>query len=159
MPELPSNAVAISHRERVIFPDSGETKGDLADWYEAIAPLMLPFAAGRPTSLVRCPQGRARKCFFQKHDAGTFGPHVLQVPIAEKDGGTEDYIYVEDAQGLLACVQMGTIEFHGWAARADAVNLPRQPQPPGPARLVHGEPDARGAAVDRQDAGRSFHAC
>ena len=124
VPELPSNAVAISHRERVIFPDSGETKGDLADWYEAIAPLMLPFAAGRPTSLVRCPQGRARKCFFQKHDAGTFGPHVLQVPIAEKDGGTEDYIYVEDAQGLLACVQMGTIEFHGWAARADAVERP-----------------------------------
>ncbi|PZU12664.1 MAG: DNA ligase D [Sphingobium sp.] len=117
-------AVAISNRDRVIFPDSGQTKGELADYYAAVAPLMLPFAANRPLSLVRCPQGRARKCFFQKHDSGSFGKAVHQVPIREKDGGAEDYIYVEDAQGLLACVQMGTIEFHGWGSRADAVEHP-----------------------------------
>jgi bifunctional non-homologous end joining protein LigD len=46
------------------------------------------------------------------------------VPIREKDGGSEDYIFVEDATGILSCVQMGTIEFHGWASRADAVELP-----------------------------------
>src|SRR5690606_17069667 len=108
-----ADAVKISNRSRVIFPDSGQTKGDLADYYASIAPLMLPFAAFRPVSLVRCPQGRARKCFFQKHDSGSFGEHVHHVPIAEKKGGTEDYLYVEDAAGLLACVQMGTIEFHG----------------------------------------------
>ena len=115
--------VKVSSRERVIF-ESGQTKGDLADYYEAVAALMLPFAAGRPVSLVRCPQGRSGKCFFQKHDSGMFGEHVLQVPITEKDGGTEDYIYVEGAAGLLACVQMGTIEFHGWGSRADAVERP-----------------------------------
>ena len=120
----PASSVKISSRERVIFPDSGQTKGDLADYYARIAPLMLPFAANRPVSLVRCPQGRARKCFFQKHDSGAFGTHVHHVPIREKGGGTEDYIYLEDADGLLACVQMGTIEFHGWASRADAVELP-----------------------------------
>jgi bifunctional non-homologous end joining protein LigD len=80
--------------------------------------------AGRPISLVRCPQGRARKCFFQKHDSGMFGKSVRQVPIREKDGGSEDYIFVDDAAGILSCVQMGTIEFHGWASRADAVELP-----------------------------------
>lgn len=64
-------AVKISNRDRVIFPESGETKGDLADYYAAIAPLMLPFSANRPISLVRCPQGRAKKCLFQKHDSGT----------------------------------------------------------------------------------------
>ncbi|WP_144095439.1 DNA ligase D [Croceicoccus sediminis] len=120
----PADAVEISSRDRVVFPDSGQTKGDLADYYAEIAPLMLPFAGQRPVSLVRCPQGRSKKCFFQKHDSGSFGPHVHHVPITEKDGGAEDYLYVEDAPGLLACVQMGTIEFHGWCARTDDVEAP-----------------------------------
>ncbi len=117
-------AISITNRDRVIFPESDQTKGELADYYGAVAPLMLPFAARRPISLVRCPQGRAKKCFFQKHDSGAFGKAVRQVPIREKGGGSEDYIYVEDAEGLLACVQMGTIEFHGWASRTDAVERP-----------------------------------
>lgn len=116
--------VTVSNRDRVIFPESGQTKGQLADYYLDVAPLMLPFAAHRPISLVRCPQGRAKKCFFQKHDSGTFGDHVHHVPIREKDGGAEDYLYLDDAEGLVACVQMGTIEFHGWAARADQVEKP-----------------------------------
>jgi bifunctional non-homologous end joining protein LigD len=121
--EKPS-AVTISNRERVIFPDSGETKGDLADYYAAIAPLMLPFAADRPISLVRCPQGRGKKCFFQKHDSGSFGTAMKHVPIAEKDGSIEDYLYLDSADGLAACVQMGTIEFHGWGSRAEDVERP-----------------------------------
>ena len=116
--------IAITNRDRVIFPDARITKGQLADYYEQIAPLMLPFAAGRPISLVRCPQGHARKCFFQKHDSGSFGDHVHHVPIREKDGGTEDYLYVRDAAGIVSCVQMGTIEFHGWGARQEEVEAP-----------------------------------
>ncbi len=123
-PPPPAADVAISSRERVIFPESGETKGDLADYYAAIAPLMLPFLGNRPVSLVRCPQGRARKCFFQKHDSGALGDAVRHVPIREKDGGSEDYLYVTDAKGILQCVQMGTIEFHAWESRADAVERP-----------------------------------
>lgn len=120
----PAAAVTISSRDRVIFPESGETKGDLADYYAAIAPQMLPFLGGRPVSLVRCPQGRARKCFFQKHDSGAFGEGVHHVPIREKDGGSEDYLYVTDMQGILQCVQMGTIEFHIWGARTEDVEAP-----------------------------------
>ncbi len=116
--------VAISSRERVMFPDSGQTKGQLADYYVAVAPLMLPFAARRPISLVRCPQGRDKKCFFQKHDSGSFGDAVHHVPITDKQGATEDYLYVEDVRGLLQCVQMGTIEWHGWAARSTDVEAP-----------------------------------
>ena len=129
-PEKPASApakaegVKISSRDRVIFPDSGQTKGALADYYEAVAPIMLPFGGQRPVSLVRCPQGRAKKCFFQKHDSGGFGDAVKHVPIREKDGGTEDYLYVEDARGILQCVQMGTIEFHGWASRSEDVEAP-----------------------------------
>ena len=123
-PPAPETAIKISSADRVIFPESGQTKGQLADYYARIAPLMLPFAANRPISLVRCPQGRAKKCFFQKHDSGAFGKAVHRVSIREKDGGVEDYLYIEDGDGLLACVQMGTIEFHGWASRADAVEKP-----------------------------------
>ena len=117
-------AVKISSRDRVVFPDSGQTKGDLADYYEAVAPIMLPFTANRPISLVRCPQGRSKNCFFQKHDSGGFGDAVRHVPIKEKDGGHEDYLYIDGPRGLLQCVQMGTIEFHGWASRVNAVEKP-----------------------------------
>jgi bifunctional non-homologous end joining protein LigD len=120
----PAAAVKISNRERVIFPESGQTKGELADYYATVAPLMLPWLAGRPISLVRCPQGRAKKCFFQKHDSGSFGPSVHHVPVTEKRGNVEDYLYVEDAEGLLTCVQMGTIEFHGWGSKVDKVEYP-----------------------------------
>lgn len=115
--------IEITHADRVIFPQDGFTKGDLAAYYHAIAPVMLPFAAGRPVSLLRCPDGVAGACFFQKHGDG-FGPHVDTVPIVEKDGDTGDYLAIRDADGLLACVQMGTVEFHGWGARADAVEAP-----------------------------------
>lgn len=123
-PPAIKEVVKISSRDRVIFPESGQTKGQLADYYAAVAPIMLPFAALRPISLVRCPQGRGKKCFFQKHDSGSFGSSVHHVPIREKDGGAEDYLYVEDAAGLLQCVQMGTIEFHGWGARSNDVESP-----------------------------------
>jgi bifunctional non-homologous end joining protein LigD len=119
-PALP----AVSHADRVLFPETGATKGDLAAYYAAIAPLMLPFAAQRPLSLVRCPQGRGKQCFFQKHDTGALGDHVGHVPIAEKDGGVEDYLYVTDSAGLRACVQMGTIEFHAWGATVRDVEAP-----------------------------------
>ena len=118
-----TDTIRITNRDRAIY-DSGQTKGQLADYYAAIAPLMLPFAAGRPVSLVRCPQGRGKKCFFQKHDSGSFGAHVHHVPIVEKDGGAEDYLWLDSAEGLLSCVQMGTIEFHGWGSRAGDVEHP-----------------------------------
>ncbi|HJQ17043.1 MAG TPA: DNA ligase D [Allosphingosinicella sp.] len=118
------SAIKISHPDRIVFPDSDITKGALADYYSAVGAIMMPWAVNRPLSLVRCPQGRAKKCFFQKHDAGTFGPHVLQIPIKESNGEKENYIYIADADGLLACVQMGTVEFHGWGAPVADVERP-----------------------------------
>lgn len=123
-PQAPTSDVKISSRDRVIFPEAKATKGDLADYYAAIAPVMLPHCTDRPISLVRCPQGRGKKCFFQKHDSGSFGGHVKHVPIREKDGGHEDYLYIDEADGLAACVQMGTIEFHGWDSHVDALEAP-----------------------------------
>lgn len=122
--ELPAPAtstVVITSRDRVIYPEANITKGQLADHYAAVAEIMLPWIGSRPISLVRCPQGRAKQCFFQKHDAGSFGETVHHIGIVEKDGHEEPYLYIDDADGLMTCVQMGTIEFHGWGARIEDV--------------------------------------
>lgn len=123
-PDVPPFGVAITHPDRVIFDCDGRTKGDLAAYYAVMAGPMLRWLAGRPVSLVRCPQGRARHCFFQKHDSGAFGGKVDHVAIREKDGGTADYLVVNDGEALLTCVQMNSIEFHGWGAPAANVEHP-----------------------------------
>ncbi|HMG47196.1 MAG TPA: DNA ligase D [Allosphingosinicella sp.] len=124
LPEPAADDVRITNPDRVIFPDAKVTKSELADYYRAVGAPMAVWTANRPISLVRCPQGRARKCFFQKHDSGTFGPHVHHVPIREKDGHLEEYLYVADSAGVIACVQMGTIEFHGWGSKVADVEKP-----------------------------------
>jgi len=123
-PTAESFGVEISSPERIIFPELGLTKKDLADYYAAVEPLIMVDAANRPMTLIRCPSGRTGECFFQKHDKGTFWPHVKQIPIKEKDGHTEDYLYFDDIRGLLASVQMGTVEFHGWGSKVDKVEYP-----------------------------------
>jgi bifunctional non-homologous end joining protein LigD len=121
LPAPATSRVVISSRERLIDPESNLTKGQLADHYAAVAAIMLPWIGSRPVSLVRCPQGRAKKCFFQKHDTGGFGDKVHHVGVVEKDGHEEPYLYLDDADGLMTCVQMGTIEFHGWGARVEDI--------------------------------------
>jgi bifunctional non-homologous end joining protein LigD len=123
-PTAESFGVKISNPDRVIYPEGNLTKGALADYYAAIDPLIMVDAARRPMTLIRCPQGRSKKCFFQKHDAGTMGEHVKHVPVKEKKGEVQDYLYFDDIRGLLACVQMGTIEFHGWGSRIDPLEHP-----------------------------------
>ncbi|GAA4034468.1 DNA ligase D [Sphingomonas rosea] len=114
----------LTSADRVIFPEDGLTKGDLANYYAAIAELLMVDLRDRPMTLIRCPSGRAKKCFFQKHDSGAMGAHVLHVPVKEGDGKTEDYLYVDEAIGALECVQMNTIEFHGWGSRIDPLEMP-----------------------------------
>lgn len=115
--------VQISSRDRVVFPDVGITKGEVADYYAAIAGRMLVDLANRPLSLVRCPDGAEGQCFFQKHHAGTLGPHVHAIALKEKQG-KDDYLYIKDAAGLLELVQMNVLEFHPWGAHVDR---PEQP--------------------------------
>ncbi|HEX8839251.1 MAG TPA: DNA ligase D, partial [Sphingomicrobium sp.] len=119
-----SIGIRLTNPDRVIFPEDGLTKGDLANYYAAVDPLMMIDAAKRPMTLIRCPQGRGKKCFFQKHDSGSFGPEVKHVPIKEKNGSTEDYLYFDDIKGLMAMVQMGTVEFHGWGSKVEKVEYP-----------------------------------
>jgi bifunctional non-homologous end joining protein LigD len=116
------DAPRITHPERVVYA-SGVTKGDVAAYYTAVAARMLPDVANRPLSLIRCPDGTEGSCFFQKHWTPMLGKGVGTIKLRQKDG-VEDYLYVRDLRGLLALVQMNSIEFHPWGSRVDKPELP-----------------------------------
>jgi bifunctional non-homologous end joining protein LigD len=116
-----ADEVALTHPDKQLYPGSSITKRDLADYYEKVAPLMLAQIKGRPISLVRCPAGEGKPCFFQRHGAETLSPFIKPVKLP---GDKEPYLMIEDARGLTALVQMGVLEIHVWGSNADD---PQQP--------------------------------
>ena len=118
--------VRLSHPDKVLFPKQGLTKSDMATYYEAIAERMLPHISDRPLSLVRCPQGRSGKCFFQKHDQGGFPDAMKTVEITESSGVKASYFYIDTLAGLVAGVQVGVLEFHLWGCRRDRLEAPER---------------------------------
>jgi bifunctional non-homologous end joining protein LigD len=95
-------------------------------YYQIAAPVMLPFLSGRLLNLFRCREGQ---CFFQRNrehppTGREFDELVHLEPVAQKNGRTEDYLYVESAQEIVACAQVQTVEFHGWGSRVGAVETP-----------------------------------
>ncbi|MFL6848644.1 MAG: non-homologous end-joining DNA ligase [Sphingomicrobium sp.] len=95
-------------------------------YYEIAAPIILPFAEGRLLNLFRCREG---KCFFQRNRAHPptgkeFDSLVHFEPVEQKNGRTEDYLYVASADEIVACARVQTVEFHGWGSRAGAVETP-----------------------------------
>ena len=121
-PRAPS--IRLTNPERILFPESGLTKRALADYLSAVAPRMAPYVTQRPISLVRCPQGRAGACFFQKHATPGFPKSFGSVDIAESDGETRKYLVLENAEAIVGCAQVGAIEIHPWGARSDALDKP-----------------------------------
>ncbi len=143
--------VTISSPRRVVFPEAAVTKRQLALYYEAVAPALLAIASGRPLSLVRHPSGLAGPGFFQRHAGDGFPAAIRRLPITSTDGDTADYMYVADPEGIVAAVQMGTIEFHLWAARRDRLDRPDRlvfDLDPDPAV---GFAEVRAAAADIRD--------
>jgi len=114
----------ISSPDRIVYAGAGIRKGDVADYYRAVARWLLPGVRGRPLSLLRCPDGVGGECFFQKHFAGSLGAHVDAVDLAEKGGGRARYIAVHDLAGLLELVQMNALEFHPWGATVEDLEHP-----------------------------------
>jgi bifunctional non-homologous end joining protein LigD len=124
----PANATVVSgirltNPERVLYPEQGISKRTLAGYYEKIAGKMLPYLAKRPLTLVRCPGGREKECFFQKHFTESIPEAVKTVLIREKSA-ERTYTFVEDTRGLVSLVQMGVLEFHPWQCRVDRIERP-----------------------------------
>ncbi len=115
--------VRVTHPDRVLFPGDGVTKRDIAEYYLKVADLMLPHIIDRPLALVRCPRGSEQKCFFQKHASPGWPDLFKKVRIKEKSG-TDDYLYIEDAVGLVAAAQMDILELHIWGAHVDKIEKP-----------------------------------
>lgn len=113
--------VTVTSPDRVVFPDPGVTKGEVAEYYNRIAPLMLPHCADRPLALVRLPDGFGGQSFFQKHAGKGFPVQMRQTGIPGED---EPAIYVASAAGLVAGAQMGTIEYHIRGTRRDRTDRP-----------------------------------
>ncbi len=116
--------IAVSSTERVVFPEARVTKGDVAEYYGAMADRILACAADRPVSLVRLPEGLEGERFFQRHAGKGFPDAVKVVEIEESDGKTAPYIYLDSAAGLVGAAQMGAVEFHVWGARRDRMDRP-----------------------------------
>ena len=114
----PRQAPELSSPDKLLFPDDGISKKDLADYYSAVMDWLLPEIRDRPLSLVRCPGGIGAQCFFQKH--ATPGLELVTlVPVTESDGGSEDYLVVTDTASVMELVQFNAIEFHPWGSKVD----------------------------------------
>ncbi|MBC7944527.1 MAG: DNA ligase D [Burkholderiales bacterium] len=115
--------VRLTHPERVLYPEHQLTKLALAQYYEAMAPLILPHLAGRPLSLVRCPDGSLGKCFYQKNANDTVPAEVDRVEIPEDDG-TAIYTMANSLPAVIGLVQMGVLELHTWGSKSDRLDRP-----------------------------------
>lgn len=120
----PGDGVRLTHPERVLFPEAGITKEDLAAYYEAVADRMGVHVFGRPVSLVRAPDGVSGQTFFQKHAIEGAPEELESVAITESDGDVADYLTIPDADALTACAQMSAVEIHLWGSRTDQLERP-----------------------------------
>ena len=116
--------VAISHPERIVFPDPGLTKLDVAEYYAAVAELMVPYVARRALTVIRCPDGIGSECFFQKHVTPSVPKAVSKVRVRGADDKVVVYPVVDTPEALLAMVQNGAVEFHVWGSRVGAIETP-----------------------------------
>jgi bifunctional non-homologous end joining protein LigD len=113
----------ITHPEKVLFPDDGITKGDLAAYYEAIAPIMLPHLRGRPVTMERYPAGIGKKGFWQKDVSKGFPAWLKRVEVPKK-GGVVRHPVVSDTRSLLWTANQNTVTHHVWASRVPKLNYP-----------------------------------
>ncbi len=115
--------VRITHPDKILYPEDKYTKRDLAWYYESVAEWMLPHVVGRPLSVVRCPEGYSKACFFQKHRTDAMPKAVRAIVVTEASGDAQ-YLGIDDLSGLISLVQLGVLEIHAWGCREDRIDKP-----------------------------------
>jgi bifunctional non-homologous end joining protein LigD len=121
--EMARANVAITHPEKVLFPGDGITKGELAAYYEAIAPAMLPHLSGRPVTMERFPAGIGKKGFFHKDVSKGFPEWLERVEVPKKDG-TVHHPIVSDTRSLVWLANQNCITPHVWVSRVPRLYYP-----------------------------------
>jgi bifunctional non-homologous end joining protein LigD len=123
--EKRSTQLPITHPDKVLDPESGMTKLALAEYYLAVADQMLPHVADRPLSIVRCPAGSGKPCFFQKHVGSGLPDGVESVSVPNrKTGKQEEFLTLDSPEGLLGLAQLAVLEIHPWGSRNEALDQP-----------------------------------
>lgn len=115
--------VTLSHPDRVLFPDQGFTKLALARYYEQVGTWLLPHLQDRPLTLVRCPEGHNKECFYQKHANDKVPDTIGRVKI-HGEKGVSWYMLADSLPAVIGLVQMGVLELHTWGAKQDALDRP-----------------------------------
>jgi bifunctional non-homologous end joining protein LigD len=139
--------VKLTHPQRVLYPDVGITKLDLARFYERISERMLPYLVDRPLTLVRAPEGMRGQRFFVRH-AGDWAPRELRQFEITGGTGAGTAMIVDDVRGLIALAQMNVLEIHPWNARTrdlerpDRIVFDLDPGPEVPGRTSSTAPSA-----------------
>jgi len=113
----------ITHPEKVLFPDDGITKGDLAAYYEAMAPVILPHLRGRPITMERYPAGIGEKGFWQKDVSKGFPAWLRRVEVPKKDGVVHHPV-ITDTRSLLWVTNQNTVTHHVWTSRVPRLDYP-----------------------------------
>ena len=121
---MAADGFAITHPEKVMFPGSGITKGDLCAYYEAVAPPMLPHISGRPLTMERHPAGIDKKGFIQKDVSKGFPAWLERVEVDKREGGVVHYPLAGDVRSLLWAVNQNTITLHVWTSRVPRLEHP-----------------------------------
>jgi bifunctional non-homologous end joining protein LigD len=116
--------VRLTHPDKVLYPDQGLTKRELAEYFMKVADRMLPFAANHPLTIVRCPQGVSGHCFYQRHLTEGMPEGFRGMKISGRGGEKSDFLYISDVAGLIGAAQIGALEIHVWGAPVDRVRKP-----------------------------------
>jgi bifunctional non-homologous end joining protein LigD len=117
--------VELSNPEKVLFPDDGITKADLADYYERVAGHMLPYLAGRPIALERYPDGLAGERVFQKNVPRYYPDWIARVQVP-KQGGSLQHVLVKEPATLVYLANQACITVHTFLSKADHLRHPDQ---------------------------------
>lgn len=117
--------VRLTHPDRVLYPDVGLTKLDIAHYYETVADWILPYVVDRPLTIVRCPEGQTGECFYQKNWKSTLPPQVGKTAV-RTESATQQYVTIHDVAGLVALVQVGVLEMHPWGSTTRRLESPEQ---------------------------------
>jgi bifunctional non-homologous end joining protein LigD len=115
--------VTVSHPDRILFPDQGFTKLALAQYYDRVSQWLLPHLQDRPLTLVRCPEGYSKDCFYQKHATDGVPDTIGRVEIIEQQG-VSWYMIADSLPAVIGLVQMGVLELHTWGAKRDRLDCP-----------------------------------
>ncbi len=117
------DGVRLTSPDKVLYPGDDITKLELADYYRRVAAWIMPYIKNRPLVLVRCPDGLAKACFYQKHPGQGTPSHFRQIEI-EESKKTENYLVIDDVAGLISVAQVGALEIHAWGSREDMLERP-----------------------------------